>query len=42
MNEILTYLENKTLSKIKHEEYESALNTLDEVEQILESLVLAG
>ena len=42
MKEILTYLEAKTLKKIKHEEYDEALSSLDEMEQILESLVLAG
>ena len=42
MKEILTYLETKSLQKIKHDDHEDALQTLDEMEQILESLVLAG
>lgn len=42
MKEIITYLEAKTLKKIKHEEYDEALSSLDEMEQVLESLVLAG
>ena len=42
MKEILTYLEEKALGQAKKEKYEEAMATLEELEQVLESLVLGN